>query len=192
MKTCSYSPERMLYLLSDAENLIWKEIQSYTDGFGKPKHSIEYIKNMIECYISLSKENNEPAPYHTIKDFFCPNDNENGEFEKEYNKFMSCKSAIQETFEQNKELFWINHIESDICGFIRNVLNDSETDPHFSAVYASNIIKCIIHLMKELGRSLPYSNIKSFFEHNGFTQAEYEAFEENRKKESVYYRGIQY
>lgn len=182
----------MLYLLSDAENLIWKEIQTYTDSCGKPCHSIEYIKYMIESYISLSNKNNQPLSFSSIKDFFCLCDDENGYWEKEYNKFISCQSSVQEIFEQNKELFWINHIESDICIFIHNVLNDSETDPHYSAVYASNIIKCIIHLTEELGRARSYSNIKGFFEHNGFTRDEYEAFEENRKKEAVYYRGIQY
>lgn len=192
MKICFCNTERMQYLLSDAENLIWKEIQSYTDNYEKPEHSIEYIKNMIECYILLSKENNMPVPYCTIKEFFCLHDNENGDFEEEYNKFMSCKSAVQENIEQDKVLFWINHIESNTCQLIRNILNDSETDPHYSAVYASNTVKCIIIILNEIGYSPSYSDVKSFIEYHGFTEAEYSIFEEKRKKESVYYRGIQY
>ena len=46
--------------------------------------------------------------------------------------------------------------------------------------------------MNELGERMPYSNVKEFFKFNAYTEEEYERFEESRKKESVYYRGVQY
>lgn len=181
----------MLYLLSNAENLIWSEIQTYTDKVEKPTHSVEFIKHMIECYVFLSRENNQPTPYNNVKEFFCVYDTD-GNLKKEYNKFISCKSVIEESFESDNALFWISYIESDTCKLIQNVFTDSETDPHYSAVYATNTIKCIIHLMKELGQKIPYSDVKGFFDCHNFSEEEYKAFELSREKESVYYRGIQY
>lgn len=186
-----YDHEKMKYLLSDGENLIWSEIHTYTDNTKKPAHSVEFIKYMIECFISLSNETGQPVDYSCIKDFFLFYDSD-GEMEKEYNKFISSKSCVDERIESDKALFWINYMESNILSFIRKVLSDSETDPHYSAVYAANIIKCIIHLLKESGQKLAYSDIKEFFISNGFSLDEYDAFEASRKKESVYYRGIQY
>lgn len=84
--------------------------------------------------------------------------------------------------------FMSEYIES----LVENVLTDSETDPHYSAVAATNLIKCYIQILNELGEKLPYSNVKEFFQFNAFTEEEYERFEESRKKESVYYRGVQY
>ena len=46
--------------------------------------------------------------------------------------------------------------------------------------------------MNELGERMPYSNVKEFFQFDAFTEEEYKRFEESRKKESVYYRGVQY
>ena len=76
--------------------------------------------------------------------------------------------------------------------FVDKVLADSETDPHYSAVAATNLIKCYIQIMNELGERMPYSNVKEFFKFNAYTEEEYERSEESRKKESVYYRGVQY
>ncbi len=75
---------------------------------------------------------------------------------------------------------------------IDNVLSDSETDPHYSAVAATNKIKCYIEIMNELGEKISYQNVKEFFDFNAYTEEEYQQFEESRKKESVYYRDIQY
>lgn len=83
-------------------------------------------------------------------------------------------------------------MDLDLCVMIDEVLSDSETDPHFSAVTTTNKIKCFITVMKELGESLPYSSVKEFFEFNVYTAEEYERFECLRKIESEYYRGIQY
>lgn len=93
-------------------------------------------------------------------------------------------------FEKLKYLLYSQRY--DIESLIENVLEDSEDDPHFSAVTATNLIKCYIDIMEQIGEKLPYSNIKEFFRHIGFSEQEYLSFEEKRKKEAEYYRGVQY
>lgn len=91
-----------------------------------------------------------------------------------------------------KLLYVLNFIDDYLNDFIYEILNDSKEDPHYSAVTATNIIKCYIDVMKDLGKSLPYSDVKSYFDFNVYTDEEYNAFEKSRKKESEYYRGVQY
>ena len=88
--------------------------------------------------------------------------------------------------------YFLIHMEDKLCRMTENVLQDSKEDPHYSAVTVTNLIKCYIQIMKELGEECPYDSVESFFEYNLYTKEEFEAFEENRKKESVYYRGVQY
>ena len=88
--------------------------------------------------------------------------------------------------------YLLNNTEREIGRLIDNVLSDSQEDPHYSAVYASNQIKCYIQIMNELGEELPYSNAEEFFRFNAYTEDEYHAFEASRKKESEYYIGVQY
>ena len=94
----------------------------------------------------------------------------------------------------NKEklLYLLGFIESDIEDLIYKVLNDSKTDPHYSAVTATNMLKCYVEVMNDLGEKLPYSNMQEFFVSDFFTEEEYRAFEESREKESKYYIGKQY
>ena len=72
------------------------------------------------------------------------------------------------------------------------VLNDSPTDPDYSAVAATSLIKSYIQIKTEMGETLPFSNVEEYFLHKGFSKEEYDYFEEGRKSESVYYRGVQY
>lgn len=88
--------------------------------------------------------------------------------------------------------YLLNNMESYIGELIDNVLTDSATDPHYSAVAATNRIKCYIQIMNELGENLPYSNVEEFFDFNAYSKDEYNAFEASRQKESKYYRGVQY
>ncbi len=76
--------------------------------------------------------------------------------------------------------------------YVDDVLSDSETDPEYSAVTAANIIKCYVQIMTDLGNPPSFDNVESFFEINGYTNEEYQRFEERRKKESQYYIGTQY
>lgn len=88
--------------------------------------------------------------------------------------------------------YLLNNMDCTIGELIDKVLSDSVEDPHYSAVVASNKIKCYIQVMNELGETLPYSNVEEFFEFNAYTKEEFRLFEESRRKEAQYYRGIQY
>lgn len=88
--------------------------------------------------------------------------------------------------------YLLNDVDSYIGDLIDNVLADSITDPHYSAVAAANRIKCYIEIMNEIGEKLPYTNVEEFFGFNAYTKEEYILFEESRKKEAQYYRGVQY
>ena len=94
--------------------------------------------------------------------------------------------------DREKLMYLLNDMDFHIGELIDNVLSDSESDPHYSAVAAVNKIKCYIQIMNELGKELPYSSVEEFFDFNAYTEDEYKLFESKRQKESVYYRGIQY
>lgn len=93
---------------------------------------------------------------------------------------------------EEKLLYLLNDMENYIERLIYCVLSDSETDPHYSAVFTANKIKCYIQIMNELGKKRPYSTVEEFFDFHGYTEDEYMAFERHRQKESAYYRGVQY
>ena len=94
--------------------------------------------------------------------------------------------------DQEKLIYLLNNMEYLIGELIDKVLLDSPVDPHYSAVFATNKIKCYIHIMNELGEELPYKTVEEFFDYNAYTKQEYYAFEEKRKKEARYYRGPMY
>ena len=93
---------------------------------------------------------------------------------------------------REKLYFLLREVGCDIPIYIENVLNDSKEDPHYSAVHASNLIKCYVELMLELGENIPFHDVKSCILFEGFNKKEYEAFEKSRKEEAEYYRGKQF
>ena len=95
-------------------------------------------------------------------------------------------------FDSDKLEYLLYHMEYTIIGLIDRVLSDSETDPEYSAVTASNLIQCYIAVKNEGERPLPYTTAEDFFEYNLYTKEDYRRFEESRKKESEYYIGVQY
>ena len=86
----------------------------------------------------------------------------------------------------------LHFTESDIEELIYTVLDNSPTDPHYSAVTAKNRIICYIQVMKDLGESLPFHDVKSFFDYCCFTKEEYEAFEKWYESELKIYVGKVY
>lgn len=94
--------------------------------------------------------------------------------------------------DKEKLLYLLMFTDDYIENFAHEVMNDSEEDPHYSAVTLSNMIKCYVEIMTELGVNLPYNDVKSFFKDNLYTDEEYKIFEEKRHKESEYYTGTQY
>ena len=95
-------------------------------------------------------------------------------------------------FDCDKLKYLLHYMEYAIIRLVDHVLSDSKTDPEYSAVTASNLIKCYIDIKSELEGALPYKTVEGFFEYNLYTEEEYHLFEENRKKESEYYIGMQY
>ena len=89
--------------------------------------------------------------------------------------------------------FLIRYIESCIPHEIDNVLMDSLTDPHYSAVYTTSLINlCIEFNHNQLKHEPLYSTIKEYFLFEGYTQEEYDVFESKRVAESIEYIGEQY
>lgn len=80
----------------------------------------------------------------------------------------------------------------DIELLIENVIEDSLEDPHYSAVTATNLVKCYIEIMQELGEKLPYTDVEGFMKAIGFSTEDYLLFEKKRSQESKYYLGVQY
>ena len=92
-----------------------------------------------------------------------------------------------------KMAFLIRYIESCIPHEIDNVLMDSLTDPHYSAVYTTSLINLCIEFNRDhLKHNVPYSTIKEYFLFEGYTQEEYDVFESKRAVESIDYIGDQY
>lgn len=109
---------------------------------------------------------------------------------------QKCALNVEELcmdFDTEKLEYLLNAVRDDLCcNFIYDVLNDSEEDPHYSAVTATNRIKCYIDVMNSIGKELPYNDVKGFFNYYSFTEEEYQKFESSRKKESEYYTGKQF
>ena len=89
-------------------------------------------------------------------------------------------------------IYLLEYTEYCIENLVYDVLHDSTSDPHYSAVTASNLIKTYIEMMNELKQELPFYDIKSFFEFNLFTPEEYELFMRKYESELSYYVGEVY
>ncbi len=153
-------------------------------------NTVSYVEYYILCYIYVWKMLGEKLSYDTVEGFFCDC---NPDGKEEYEKFLSFRKPDEiSDFGNDRLRFLLKHIEGDICRDIAEVLNDSDDDPHCSAVAITNYIKCYIKIMNGLGKALSFSNVFEFFITHGYSQKQYLDFEESRRKESVYYRGIQY
>ena len=175
--------DKVSMLLADKENEIWRIIDNHS-------YTNSYIKKLISAYISVSKLIGTELPYKDVKSFFCDcyEDGIN-----EYNEFLKYdQNSADECFIEDDFEFILNYTQGEICREISCVLNDSDTDPHHSAVYTTNMIKCFIFIFEQMGIQLLYKDVCGFFIAHGFSQQQYFDFENRRKKESVYYRSIQY
>ncbi len=176
-------------LISDKENEIWRIIHSTINDKKYLLYSVDYVEQLVLSYIFISDVIGEKLPYRNMKEFFCYY---NDDGIREYDEFLKCALHQKDkNFDEDKLIFLLNHTEGEICRFIFAVLNDSDEDPHFSAVYATNMIKCFINITSRLSELL-YNDVCGFFITHGFSQKHYFDFEKKRKKESAYYRGIQW
>ncbi len=181
--------ERISLLLSDKENEIWNIIDEICEK-EESGYSIDYVKKLISSYISISELIGERVPYKDTKTFICYY---NPDGEQIYQKLINCeKFNDEDNSEQDDFIFILKHTEGEICREIFNVLNDSDDDPHFSAVYTANLIKCLLFVADKAGLSFLYNDVFGFFISHGFSEKQYREFEMNRKKESEYYRDFQW
>lgn len=91
-----------------------------------------------------------------------------------------------------KLMFLLQHLEGYIEDAVYEVLADSEEDPQYSAVTATNLIKCHIEVEEALGHELHYHNVEEYLRFHCLTEEEMQMFEEKRQHESAYYIGKQY
>ena len=91
-----------------------------------------------------------------------------------------------------KLTYLLQHLEGYIENVVYEVLADSEEDPQYSAVTATNLIKCHIEVEEALGHQLPYHNVEEYLRFNCLTEEEMQVFEKKRQHESAYYHGKQY
>lgn len=89
---------------------------------------------------------------------------------------------------KQKILFLIHHIECELPALIEEVLNDSQEDPHYSAVYVSNLIKTCAELSKDINIDPQYSTVEEYFLLENMNE-EYLVFMEKFNKEAEYYIG---
>lgn len=93
------------------------------------------------------------------------------------------------TMDQKKLLYLMNHLDSFIEDYVYDVLADSEEDPQYSAVTASNLINAYRDVMAQLGHPTAYSDLRSYFAENLLSEAEYAVFCQKIASEKEYYIG---
>ena len=93
---------------------------------------------------------------------------------------------------QVKRQYILHHFDCYIDELVGNVLGNDPEDPHYSAVAATNCIKCYIELCEEWGENLSYSDVEGYLRHAGLTEEECRRFEESRAEESLIYIGEQF
>ena len=91
-----------------------------------------------------------------------------------------------------KLTYLLQHLEGYIENVVYEILADSEEDPQYSAVTATNLIKCHIEVEEALDRQLPYHNVEEYLRFQCLTEEEIQVFEKKRQQESAYYIGKQY
>lgn len=182
---------KLSLLISNKENEIWEIIHDINnENLPCPLHIANYIEQLIISYIYVSKMIGDKLPYNNSKEFFCYCNPEGVNEYKKFNKNRACE--FYDSLGEDKLIFLLRHTEGEICKFISCVLNDNDDDPHFSAVYSSNMIKCFIDISNAVGYSLFYNDICGFFIAHGFRLNQYYDFENKRKIESDSYQGVQY
>ena len=178
-------------LISDKENVIWGIIHDIIyHKKAENTYTVNYVKKLISAYIRVSEMIGETLPYCSVEDFFCYF---NHEGKNEYDKFLQFSQNYEgEELIENDLEFILNHTEGEICRDISAVLNDNGNDPHSSAVYTTNMIKCFILVSNQIGANYLYKDVCGFFIAHGYSQKQFYDFERKRKEEAVYYRSVQY
>lgn len=94
---------------------------------------------------------------------------------------------------KNELRYVLGHLCYYIELFLDDVMEDSESDPQYSAVTAFNLIICYIRIQKALDPMYPIQTVKEFvLGTQYYSERDYEQFEQKRNSESTYYLGEQY
>ena len=187
--------EKLKYLLAGLEfefdNWIYGVLNNSDDT---PRYSAAEIAYIMGCYISVMKYIDGIPPYVSVKEYFDDNAFTRIEFRRFERLRQLSKSDVirRESTNIDKIKFLLETVKAEIFILIKNVVNDSKTDPHYSAVTASNKIKCYIDVMNEFCEKLPFEDVVGFLESGGFTKEEQALFDRHRKTESEYYIGKRY
>ena len=144
--------EKLRYLLAGLEfefdNWIYGVLNNSDDT---PRYSAAEIAYIMGCYISVMKYIDGKPPYVSVKKYFDDNAFTRKEFRRFERLRQLSKSDVirRESTNIDKIKFLLETVKAEIFILIKNVVNDSKTDPHYSAVTASNKIKCYIDVMNE-------------------------------------------
>lgn len=88
--------------------------------------------------------------------------------------------------------YLLHYFEYDLDVYIRQVLEDDEKDPHYSAVTLFNLLTCFLSTSKDIDPEFPFEDIKSYVQSWGYTEEEFRLLEKKRALESRYYTGKQF
>ena len=95
------------------------------------------------------------------------------------NKFVQNVGLLNMALDVEKVYYFLRMMYPTMEQYVDQVLNDSETDPEYSAVAASNVIKCYIQIMTDLDNAPSFNDVESFFKINGYTDEEVSEKEES-------------
>lgn len=91
---------------------------------------------------------------------------------------------------KEKLLYLLRFTDDYIENLVYDVLDDSEEDPHYSAVTATNLIKCYIDVMEHFDIELPYKDVDDYLKDNCcLSSEEHKKFTQFTEKEKTYYIG---
>ena len=93
---------------------------------------------------------------------------------------------------RKKLLYLLRFMDCFIEQSIYDVLLDSVEDPHYSAVTTSNLIKCYLDVMRDLGEEIDACSLTDYMIDKCFSPEEIDTFFKKQKCESDYYVGEQY
>ena len=193
--------EKMLaYLL---QNVYPAAVDTYLDRVfeNSEKESIAssvLLSNMIRSYLCVMSERGEVLPYEDVQGYFFHNG-----YPQECYRLLEekCRKSKKSPANGQGKKAGISggcfHKLLDallpvITLWVDQALEDSSTDPQYSAVAASNALRCYIRLKKSRGGQVPYEDEVDFFQSRGYSEGQYDLFEARRKKESEYYCGPQF
>ncbi len=188
---------------------LFEFIDEYLDilingALGKNPNAARYsavtVYNIINYYIETENKIGTDLPFNDVKTYFLYKYSKYRHSKYEYFKFKistlkeSRRGAVikPDLSDNEKVCYLFKFLDEYICKLINDVLTDSKTDPNYSAVAATNVIKCYIEIENQLGTELPFNNVETFFKAKGFSKDEYIQFEESRESESKYYGDVQY